>query len=87
MPDRINPPDPKPGDAVTVPVESAWYSKINWLNAIGGLGAITVAVTPMFDPGTQAKIATGMALASNIGSIILRTWFNGSVNPASLPSK
>jgi hypothetical protein len=75
---------------VVVPVVSAWYSKINWTQLVSG-----AAMALTFFSGGKAGLDTNQQLAvvTTIGLVTtgvtwaLRTFFNGTVNPASLPSK
>lgn len=68
---------------VTVPVEPAVWSKINWAQVLG-LGA-TVAtmlgwtVPPDLVPATVVAIQSVVSVAT----IVLRTWFTKSVTPSS----
>lgn len=68
----------------SVPVKSAWASKINWTNVLGGVGTIIVALAAGFDAPTSAAILTGWSLLQNVLSVVFRTWFNASVAPQSL---
>lgn len=72
--------------SLTVPVEvkSAWYSKINWTQAvaIAASGAVLLGVD--VDAQTQASIVMAIQGAQGIVTWVLRTWFNRSVSPASL---
>lgn len=81
------------GTAV-VPIASAWVSKINWTQIVAmALSAIVAAnpadilqfinVTP--DPSTKMAIILGIQGAQSLATWVLRTYFNGSVSPGSLP--
>lgn len=71
-------------DTVTinnVPVKSAWFAKINW-TAIGS-AVISLATANAFglDAQTQATVLLMTNLATNIATVIFRTYFNNTVTP------
>ena len=67
-----------------VPVKPAWQSKINWTQVLSaGLTLITTNAFG-FEAETQVKILAVVQAAQSVATIILRTWFNGTVAPASL---
>lgn len=70
-----------------VPVKPGWLSKINW-TAIGSSVASLLTTNALgLEPEMQAQILLGVNVATNILTIVLRTWFSGTVNEASLPSQ
>jgi hypothetical protein len=71
-------------EKITVPVQSAWYSKINWTQ-IGG-SALTLATTfaAGLPPQHQVIALVGINLAQSAATMIFRTFFNGTVSPSSL---
>ena len=71
----------------TVPIKSAWYSKINWTQAV----ATSAMVLTLVSGGKmnitleeQAAIVTTIGVIGGIVTWVCRTWFNGSVSPSSL---
>lgn len=75
------------GDQVTVPVESAWWSKINWTAAIGGTSAVLVWFFGS-QAGIPQEVQTGIvsAIGGVMGAIVWvqRTWFTTKVTPGSV---
>lgn len=69
-----------------VEIKSAWLSKINWVQ-IGQ--AITTLLTTNafgFDDHTQVLVLSGTTLATNLATIVFKTYFTPTVTPASLTS-
>ncbi len=68
----------------TVPVKSAWLSKVNW-TAIGTAVMTLITTNALgLDAATQVKVLSVTTIASNVLTIVFRTFFNGSVSPGSL---
>lgn len=67
-----------------VPVKSAWLSKINWTQVISAV--LTLITTNAFglEAETQVKVLAVVQMLQSVATVILRTWFNGTVAPASL---
>jgi hypothetical protein len=66
----------------TVPVKSAWTSKINWANIIAFLGtggSATLWALFGVDAVTAIKLAASFAMAGQVITFVLRTWFTASV--------
>lgn len=69
---------------VLVPVESSWWSKINWTQWVSLLASIlTVYGIPM-DAPTQAAVVLGIQSLQTVLTWVLRTWFTNTVTPGSL---
>ena len=71
---------------VTVPVQSAWLSKINWTQAIQAAAMVLVLVTGgkvNLDPTQQAAIVVTIGVLGNALTVIFKTWFTGTVTPQS----
>jgi membrane protein CcdC involved in cytochrome C biogenesis len=68
-----------------VPVVSAWWSKVNWTQALGAVTSLVVASGIDIPADKKAIVLTGITLAQGALTWVFRTFFNGSVNPASLP--
>ena len=72
---------------VVVPVKAAWWSKINWA-AIGSSAASLVTTNALgLDATTQAQVLLAVNLVTNVATVLLRTFANGSVTPSSIPKK
>lgn len=67
---------------VEVAVKSAWWSKVNWTQAIAMLASVGVIFGLNLSPEEQAKIVATIQGVSGLATIILRTWFTDSVTPA-----
>lgn len=67
---------------VEVAVKSAWWSKINWVQAITLLATVATVFGFDFPPELQAKIVETLVALSALATIVLRTWFTTSVTEA-----
>lgn len=67
---------------VEVAVKSAWWSKINWVQAVAMLATVATVFGFDFPPELQAKIVATITGVSGVATVILRTWFTTSVTPA-----
>ncbi len=70
-----------------VPEKTAWLSKINWTQAISM--AVSIAVVAGcaacdMPAELQVKLVLAIQSAGAIVTWVCRTWFNGTVSPASL---
>ena len=70
------------GNFVEVAIKSAWWSKINWTQAIGMLASVGVIFGLSLPPEEQAKIVATIQGVSGLATIILRVWFTNTVTPA-----
>lgn len=68
---------------VEVAVKSAWWSKINWTQAIAMAATAATMFGFDFSPEMQAKVMESIVGVSSIATIVLRTWFTTSLTPAS----
>lgn len=68
---------------VEVAVKSAWWSKINWVQAVAMIATVATVFGFDFPPELQAKIVATISGISGVATVILRTWFTTSVTPAS----
>lgn len=66
----------------TVPVKSAWASKINWTQAIAFAAMIGSYFGIDVDAETQAQILAGIVGVSSFVTFVMRTWFTKSVTAA-----
>ena len=72
----------------TVPVESAWLSKINWTQVVAGVAMLATFLSGgkfNLDATQQLAIVTTIGIVSSFVTFIMRTWFNNRVSPASIP--
>lgn len=67
---------------VEVAVKSAWWSKINWVQAVAMVATVATVFGFDFPPEMQAKIVATITGVSGVATVILRTWFTTSVTPA-----
>ena len=70
-------------DEVVVPVKSAWFSKINWTQAIAFLAMLVSYFGINVDPATQAAILAAITAISTIVTWIMKTFFTKSITPSS----
>jgi hypothetical protein len=65
----------------TVPVTSPWTSKINWAQilAFASTGAVGLIGVLNLDAMTTAKVTASVAMAGQVITFVLRTWFTASV--------
>lgn len=74
-------------DKVIVEVKSAWVSKINWTQAIGG----AAMVLGWYSGGKinltadqQLALVTTIGVVSNLVTWVIKTWFTSTVTAASV---
>lgn len=67
---------------VEVAVKSAWWSKINWTQAIAMVATAATMFGFDFPPELQVKIVGTITAVSGVVTVIMRTWFTTSVTPA-----
>lgn len=71
-------------NSVTVPVESAWWSKINWTQAVGLLSTVlTVTAGHGLDPATQVSIVAGIQGVQSLVTWYFKTFQTTTVTPSS----
>lgn len=72
----------------TVPVKSAWASKVNWLQLISLLATFLTGIIGIFnlDPMTTAKLTALVAMIGQMATLIVRTFFTTSVTSQSMTS-
>lgn len=68
----------------SVPVVSAWESKINWTQAIAALATVFTLFGINLDAQTQASILGIIAGGSAVTTWVLRTWFTTSLTATSV---
>ena len=72
----------------TVPIVSAWASKINWTQAVAAFAMILTLVSGGrvgMDADQQAAAVVTIGVACNIATWIMKTFFTARVHPTSLP--
>ena len=67
---------------VEVAVKSAWWSKINWTQAVAMAATVATMFGFDFPPELQAKIVATIMGVSGVATMVIRTWFTTSVTPA-----
>jgi len=78
---------PQVGDTTTVTVSSAWWSKVNWTQAVAALSMILVffiGPSAALTPEQQLAIVTVIGLVCNVATWIMKTWFTTTVHAASM---
>ena len=71
-------------ETAVVPVKPALESKINWTQ-VAGIAASVAAIFGLdVDPTTLVAVVVGIQGVVSLVTVIMRTWFNKSVTPASL---
>lgn len=76
---------PIPATSVNVPVESAVSSKTNWTQFIGvGASLLTILSNGKLNltPDQLLAAVAGFQAVQGIVSVVLKTYFTGSVTPA-----
>lgn len=76
-------PDPAPATA-RVEIKSAWFSKINWTQAVAMAASVGVIFGVDLDAKTQLALVGMIQSGQTVATWLFRTWFNRSVSPASL---
>jgi hypothetical protein len=71
---------------VNVDVVSAWYSKINWTQAVAAGASLLTATSGGqvgLDANQQLSIVTGITLVQGLVTWVFKTWFTSTVTPSS----
>ena len=82
-----DPQSPAVGSVATVPVTSAWASKVNWTQVVGGSAMVLTMLTGgkfQLDGTQVAAIVTVIGLITQASTWVLHTWFTPGVKAASL---
>ncbi len=69
-------------DRTTVEIKSAWFSKINWTQAIAFVGMMLTTFGFDLDPETQAQIVTAIGGIQAGVTWFLRTFKTDTVTPS-----
>jgi len=70
-----------------VDVQSGWYSKINWTQAVGTTAMVLTLVTGgkfNITPDQQTAIVVVIGVVTGAITFVLRTWFNPTVPPSAV---
>ncbi len=73
---------------VTVPVTSAWGSKVNWTQAVAGAAMVLTFATGGkigMTADQQAAVVVTIGVIGNVVTWVMKTFFTDSVHPSSLP--
>jgi len=76
-----------PPTGAVVPVKSAWWSKVNWLQVGGSILTLLTTNAFGFDPATQVKVLAIVNIIQSVATIVLKTWFSPAVIANSLPAE
>lgn len=73
-------------NTVTVPIKSAWASKINWLQAASLIVTFLTGIVGAFnlDPVTTAKLTASIAMFGQLATMVVKTFFTASVTASSV---
>ena len=66
----------------TVEIKSAWYSKINWTQALALGASVLVVFGINLPPEVQVQIVAGIQAAQAVLTWVIKTWFTDTVTPA-----
>lgn len=64
-------------------VQSAWFSKINWTQAIGVLASVLVIFGINLDATTQVEVVAGIQGLVAVATWIMKTFFTTTITPSS----
>ncbi len=73
--------------AAIVPVESGWFSKINWTQVVQAAATVLVIATGgklNITPEQQLQIVGAIVVVGNLATIIMKTYFTSTVTPQSV---
>jgi len=70
-------------DTVTVDVKSAWYSKINWTQAIGVVASVAAVFGLNLDASTQVAIIGAIQGIVAVVTWALKTFGTTTITPSS----
>ncbi len=76
-------PTPTVPTIVTVPVQSAWYSKINWTQAIGLAISGATALSGILPPQYGVPVALGVQAAQSVATWYFKTFATTTITPSS----
>ncbi len=68
---------------VTVPVKSAWYSKVNWTQAIGLAISGATALSGILPPQYGVPVAIGVQAAQSMITWYFKTFATTTITPSS----
>lgn len=70
---------------VTVPVKSAWESKIIWTQVVAVVAMFGTLFGIDLPPELQAEIVGGIVLLQGGVTFVLKKYFTNTITPASVP--
>lgn len=65
-------------------VKTAWLSKINWIQAVGGAAMLLSWIGIDMPPEVRAAIVTGIGSVTTVATWVTRTWFTTALTAASV---
>jgi urocanate hydratase len=89
VPIPVPPPPATPTSLDDVQIISAWASKINWAQAVGGASMLLAYFTGGhvgLDASQQGAIVVVIGLATQVFTWISRTWFTKEITKSSVPT-
>lgn len=78
--------DPIP-TTVVVATQSAWASKINWAQAVGGIAMLLAWFSGgkiNLSPEQQVTLVAAIGIVTNLVTWVFKTWFTKTITPASV---
>ena len=76
-------------ETATVPVTSAWTSKVNWTQGVSAFAMILTFLSgghAGLSPDQQAAVVVTIGVVCNVATWAMKTFFTDSVHAASLPN-
>lgn len=70
-------------ETAVVDVKSDWASKINWAQVVSAAAVIATVFGLDISPEMQAHIVAGIAVAANVVTFIMRTFFTTKITSSS----
>lgn len=73
---------------VTVPIKSAWLSKVNWTQAVSGAAMVLTFVSGGaigLTADQQAALVVVIGVIGNVVTWVMKTFFTNTVQASSLP--
>lgn len=70
-------------ETIRVETKSAWLSKINWVQVGQVITTLVTTNALGLDDATQVKVLFYTSLATNVATVVFKTWFTPTITPAS----
>lgn len=70
-------------NTVTVPIKSAWASKVNWVVVLGGILALLNEALPLVPANDQNYVTGAITILTTISAVVARTFYTTSLTQSS----